>query len=176
MRLAMKAVVALLMCGGCGGAESSDSVEDAGPSDARANDAGATGASGNHDARPAQITLTVDSGRAWTAIGPFRPGNGDVFIDLSISFKNDGETRPIELGTRSFLLGTSDALLYFSTGATFDLTPPCRSDVLLGLGALYACRIAFDIPSGATPTQLSYSDDLGRSVTTDVPVVSPPTI
>lgn len=172
MRVTSGAVIALLVCAGCGGDESSHAAPDARVTDGGATDTGGTDTTSSGNVRPAQIELKVLDAQTRSSLGGFNAPAGYVFIDVGITLKNVDEEQPIlPYYSSNYQLRTSDAWLYFTDGVSFYEPNACPY-VLLERGGMVSCRIAFEILREKTATQLVYEYE-GRSVTVQMPIVTP---
>ncbi len=120
----------------------------------------------------AQFSLAASDVQYVGSIQGARPMTGRRFLTLTATLVNSGEQRPLSVAAPLFSVLTKGGLAVLASGDSSLLTQSCAADLSVAVGGQISCALAFEIPTGDTPTTLVY-DDTMRRAQTDLTVLLP---
>jgi hypothetical protein len=119
------------------------------------------------------VTLTAGNESSPGTIQSVPPAMGRYFLTLSVTLDNVSVPSAIPAGFAYYALSTSKGLVLMPSAESTAVSMPCASDTSLSLGAQYTCTIAFEVPSGDSPTLITYDDKNGHTATAPVSYTPP---
>lgn len=122
---------------------------------------GGTGTSG--------VSLSVASASSPATVGGLASPSGSFFFVVDLTLKNAGASTPLSTSPVLFSLQTSQALVI--SAAPAQASGECSATLSVASGGQDACGVAFEVPTGQTPTTLVYDDQRGDKATAPVPTV-----
>ena len=128
-------------------------------------DAGGHGSTG--------VGFSVDTAMTVPSVAGMPPSQGDYFVVVAASLENTGAAVPLATDVVMFSLTTDQSLDYVPVAEQPE--SPCGGTVSVASGGKIQCQIAFQIPTGRTPTVVTYNDERGDTASASVPAIPPPT-
>jgi hypothetical protein len=162
----MVALAALAM--GCSAADGSSSTDGGGGKGSKQDDpSSTTGTPGGDDG---DASLTVDSAELTPLVSGYSPNKeGNLFLVLTATLKNESETPPLPASFELFSLKTVDQLVYAPTGISSSLDGACLGDVSVAAGGTKTCIVAFEVAPTAKAQELDYVMPKHVSLAANVP-------
>jgi hypothetical protein len=122
----------------------------------------------------AQFSLSAANVQWASSIMNQRPMTGRSFLTLTATIKNTGESSPLSTAYPLFSVLTKEGLAVQTSPYSSLLMPACAADLSVANGGMVACGLAFEIPTGDTPTELDYTDPTMRHASVAISVSAPP--
>jgi hypothetical protein len=133
---------------------------------------GTTGAGGT--TAGGSVTLSAANEASPGTIQNVPPAMGRYFLTLSVTLDNVSVPSPVPAGFAFYALSTSKGLVLVPSATSGAVSMPCASDTSISSGAQYTCTISFEVPSGDSPTLITYDDKMGHTATAPVSFTPPP--
>lgn len=152
-------LAAAVLAAGCG----------AGGASSGGTSAGGGGTSGD----PGSITLTVNVATSPGKIGVFSPDPGRTFVAINLTLDNVSAPSPIPVTLPFFSLSTANGLALTTSAKSAEVYTSCAGDTSISAGSQYTCSLAFEVPTGDSPKQLSYDDHVGHTASAPVSITQP---
>jgi hypothetical protein len=118
------------------------------------------------------VDLQVHSATTAWAINHAAPSAGTFFALVDFTLQNVGAPTPVSTSAAFLSLDTTHALVV--SAATDQPHGSCNTGVSLAAGGQIECQVAFQVPSGATPSMLIYDDRQGDRASAPILWVPPP--
>ena len=181
--MAARVLVCALVALGCSGSAGSQagkggSAGSAG-SQGTASGGGASGGaagSGGAGIDNGAFTVVVDRADYQLTIKSKQPAAGNRFVTVALTLSNVSVAAPLRSGPENFSLRTDNSLVVLASGASALLAPSCRADLAVAAGGMNSCRLAFELATTESPTELVYDDQQGHVYSAKIPpIVTPAT-
>lgn len=128
-----------------------------------------TGASGTGGTSAGTtISLTIGTVTSPASIAGIAPQKGQYFITIPVTLNNVSAAAPVPVGFSFYSLATVEGLVIMPSADSAVVAMPCATGTSVTAGADYSCTVAFEVPSGDSPKQLTYDDMHGDQATAPV--------
>jgi len=168
------ALAAVACSSGGGGGAGAGGDGDGGSSGSSSGGSGASnGSSGSGTGSgSAGVSLTVVSADVTSTVGGLAPTSGNFFMVVSLTLKNTGAPNALSTNPVLFAIHTSQSLDVSASPA--QPSAACNASVSVASGGQSECSVAFEMPTGQTPTDLVYNDERGDTASAMLPAVPTP--
>jgi hypothetical protein len=133
------------------------------------SDSGSGSGSSSGGTATTGVSLAVTSATSPATVGGIAPSAGSFLAVVDLTLKNTGASAPLSTNFVLFSLQTSGSLVISASPA--QPSGACSPTVSVASGGQIDCAVAFDVPSGQTPTTLIYDDLRGDKATASVPSI-----
>jgi hypothetical protein len=155
------ATCAALLSAACGGGDGSSS------------DLG-SGAGGSGAGTGGSVTLSVGAVGSPDVIGSVGPNAGRYFLTVQVTLRDVSAPMAVPAGYAYYTLTTAKGLEIWPADVSVDIAMPCSADTAVSVAAAFSCTLAFAVPTGDSPTVITYDDLRGDTATAPVVNNVPP--
>jgi hypothetical protein len=166
--LSLLATVATLLSASCGGGDRSSPDVSAG------GGGSGVGAGGSNVGAGGTVAISVGTVASPSILAGSSPGAERYFLTVQATLHDVSAPEAVPVGFTNYTLATTKGLVIMPSTVSALLSMPCASDTSVSAGAAYSCTIVFEMPSGDSPTLLTYADPRGDTATAPVSYTVPP--
>lgn len=119
------------------------------------------------------VGLSVASTISPSKISDIAPAAGSFFAEVDLTLHNTGSSSPLSANFVLFALATDKSLVLNTSPTSGAVSPECSPMTSVAEGGQFECKVAFEVPTGQTPTTLLYDDKQGHKASAPVPGIPP---